>query len=116
MVGCRLLYPNSSLEPAASVLGSNSLTGTLLSRLPGASPSYIEWAGVVRECSTVSRACMMSRRGLLEELSGFDKKHYSKTITLTSACAYGIRYHMIFPPTRACDSHESPAERARPSL
>ncbi len=114
VVGSRLLYPDGSLEHCGLVLGMDGLAGHLLSRLPGAYAGYMGWAGVVKECSGVSGACMMSRRELFEELGGFDET-FAVEFGDVDFCLRLRRagYRVIFTPHAELVIHESQAERTQ---
>ncbi len=101
-VGSRLLYPDSTLAHCGLVLGMDGLAGHLLSGLPGAWAGYMGWAGVVKECSAVSGACIMSRREVFAELGGFNET-FAVEFGDVDFCLRLRRagYRGIHPPRRA---------------
>ena len=107
-VGCRLLHPGGTLEHAGVVLGMQGLTGNVMSGLPRAYAGYMGWAGVVRECSAVSAACMMYRREVFEELGGFDEA-YTLELGDVDFCLRLQRagYRVVFTPHAELVHHRS---------
>ncbi len=107
-VGCRLLYPNGTVQHSGVVLGMHGLAGNLMSGMPGGSAGYMGWSGVVKECSAVSAACMMSRRKVFEELDGFDEAFVVEFADVD----YCLRlrhtgYRVVYTPHAELVHHES---------
>jgi GT2 family glycosyltransferase len=71
-VGARLLYPSRTIQHAGVVLGMCNAAAHVLQDLPEDHPGYLTWAWMTRNCTAVTGACMMTPRGLFEQLGGFD--------------------------------------------
>jgi len=107
-VGCRLLYPNGTVQHSGVVLGMHGLAGNLMSGMPGEYAGYMGWSGVVKEFSAVSAACMMSRREVFEELDGFDEAFAVEFADVD----YCLRlrhagYRVVYTPHAELVHHES---------
>jgi GT2 family glycosyltransferase len=107
-VGCRLLYPDGTVQHSGVILGMHGLAGNLMSGMPGAYAGYMGWSGVVKEFSAVSAACMMSRRQVFEELDGFDEDFAFEFGDID----YCLRlrhagYRVVFTPHAELVHHES---------
>ena len=72
-VGARLLYPSGAIQHAGVVLGLGGVAGHLFTSSPADQPVYFDLAGVVREVSAVTGACMLVSRLVFEEAGGFDE-------------------------------------------
>jgi len=72
-VGARLLYPDGVLQHAGVVLGLGSVAGHLFAGMPVGRVGYMSWDRMVRPCSAVTGACMMSSRRAFEAIGGFDE-------------------------------------------
>lgn len=78
-VGCKLLYPDKTIQHAGVILGINYLDGENI--IAEHSPKYIPYnnhgyfgkAGVIHDLSAVTAACMMLRKDVFEEVGGFDE-------------------------------------------
>ena len=71
-VGVKLLYPDGTMQHA----GVNITGGPVhfFSHLPNGARSYHDFAETPRNLSAVTAACMMVRRGVFEEVGGFDEE------------------------------------------
>jgi GT2 family glycosyltransferase len=74
VVGAKLLYPDDTVQHAGVVIGIGGFADHAFRRSPAAAPGYLGLANVVRNTSAVTGACMMVRRRVFEELSGFDER------------------------------------------
>lgn len=77
-VGCKLLYPNGSIQHAGIVLGmdlddSTAVAGHVFKRLKPGESGYFGLAHVVRNVSAVTAAAMMTRKAVFEAMGGFDE-------------------------------------------
>ena len=72
-VGGRLLSPNDTIEHAGFVLGVNGIVQPAFRGFPAEHPGANRQLQVTRNCSAVSRACMLTRRDVLQEVGGLDE-------------------------------------------
>ncbi len=87
LVGAQLLYPDGALQHYGVVLGMTGFAGHLLQGCSPAAPARCGPADVVRNCSSVTGACMLVRRDVFERLGGFDERF----ILCGSDVALGLR-------------------------
>ncbi len=78
-VGCKLLYPNGSVQHAGIVLGmdpdeSRAVAGHVFKRLKSGDMGYFGLAHVVRNLSAVTAAAMMMRKSVFEAVEGFNEE------------------------------------------
>ncbi len=77
-VGCKLLYPDKSIQHAGVVMGLSpdqvtGVAGHLFCRISYGDHGYFGFASVVRNCCAVTAAAMMLRKSLFELMGGFDE-------------------------------------------
>ena len=78
-VGCKLLYPDKTVQHAGVILGINYLDGENIiaehspKYIPYNNHGYFEKVGVIHNLSAVTAACMMLRKDVFEEVGGFDE-------------------------------------------
>lgn len=87
VVGARLLYPDGSVQHAGVVDGDSAgiAPGHAFLGLPAGESSYYFYAEVARNCTSVTGACLLTRRDLFLELGGFDE-HYAVTCNDVDYC------------------------------
>ncbi|GEM_PF-918276 len=72
-VGCKLLYPDNTLQHAGIVCGLGGVANHSHKFFPVTSPGYIGRLHIVSNYSGATAACLMVRRELWEEMGGFDE-------------------------------------------
>ena len=72
-VGAQLLYPDGRLQHVGMVLGVNGIAAHAFHQHPGTSAGYFGSVIGPRNYSAVTAACLMSRRAVFLQVSGFDE-------------------------------------------
>lgn len=72
-VGCKLLYPDNTLQHAGIICGLGGVANHSHKFYPVTSPGYIGRLNIVSNYAGSTAACLMVRREVWEELEGFDE-------------------------------------------
>lgn len=72
IVGCRLYYPNRTLQHAGVIVGLNGTAGHVFRTQAHDDAHYMHRPMLTQELSAVTAACMVTRRDVFKELSGLD--------------------------------------------
>ncbi|HPH94614.1 MAG TPA: glycosyltransferase family 2 protein [Anaerolineaceae bacterium] len=75
MVGARLLYPDGTLQHAGVVIGLEGHAGHVFNGLAEGASGVFGSAGWYRNYLTQTAACVALRRGLFEQVGGFDERY-----------------------------------------
>jgi GT2 family glycosyltransferase len=107
-VGPKLLYPDGRLQHIGIVLGVAGVAAHPFHQHPGVSPGYGGSAMIVRNYSAVTGACLMTRRGVFEQVGGFDERFPSDFNDID----YCLRlrragYRVVYTPWAQLYHHES---------
>ena len=78
-VGCKLVYPNKSIQHAGVVLGMSpdpvtGVAGHIYNGLGCESRGYFGMVNVIRDCSAVTAAAMMMRKAVFDKVGGFNEE------------------------------------------
>jgi glycosyltransferase involved in cell wall biosynthesis len=79
-VGCKLIYPNNTIQHAGVILGITGtpglpgVAGHSHKHLPNESRGYFHRPHMIQNFSAVTAACMMVRKDVFEEVGGFEEK------------------------------------------
>ena len=87
-VGAKLLFPDGTFQHGGVVLGIHGNSGHAFKYLPAdeQQPYYFGLPHVVRNCSAVTGACLMTRRETLWEAGGFDEVHLAVAFQDVDLC------------------------------
>ncbi len=71
IVGCKLLYPDDTIQHAGVIFGNEPLHYFV--NQPNHSFSYLNYQDRQREVSAVTSACLMTKASVYDEVEGFDE-------------------------------------------
>ncbi len=74
IVGCRLIYPDNTIQHAGVVIGIGGIAANIFTNLPAARSGYMHRASTQVDYSAVTAACMMISKSLFERVGGFEEK------------------------------------------
>jgi GT2 family glycosyltransferase len=105
-VGCKLLYPNGTIQHAGVVIG---LGGIAAHPFMGRRIGIYGFSDIVREYSAVTGACMMVRKKTFQEVGGFDADHLGIAYNDVDLCLKLRQkgYLVIYTPFTQIIHHES---------
>ena len=109
-VGARLLYPGGRVQHAGVVVGLGGAAGHVLAGLGGAEPGYLGMAVLTRDCSSVTGACLATRREVFAQLGGFDEA-LGLDLNDIDYClrANELGLQVVYEPLAELVHHESPS-------
>jgi GT2 family glycosyltransferase len=107
-VGAKLLYPDGRLQHVGLLLGVAGVAAHAFHQHPGHSPGYAGSNIVIRNCSAVTAACMLTRRDVFDRVGGFDenlKVDFNDVDYCLKVREQG--YRIVFTPYAELRHHES---------
>ncbi len=108
-VGAKLYYPNETVQHAGVVVGIGGLAGHPHLGLPRGEPGYFGRAVLTQNFSAVTGACLVMRRGVFDELAGFDETAFPIAFNDVDLClrACEAGYSVVWTPYAELIHHES---------
>lgn len=74
-VGCKLLYPDDTIQHAGVILGLFGVAGHVFKQLPRDAPGYFARAQLTQNLSACTAACLVLRKSVFEEVGGLDEQN-----------------------------------------
>lgn len=74
IVGVKLYYPDNTIQHAGTVIGIGGIAGHMFVNMPRSRSGYMHKASLQMNYSAVTAACMMMKKSVFEEVSGFEEK------------------------------------------
>ncbi|MCS6982124.1 MAG: glycosyltransferase [Flavobacteriales bacterium] len=115
-VGCKLIYPNGTIQHAGVIVGLGGAAGHAFTHIPQDAPGYFNYIQSINNYSAVTAACLMVRRAVFEEVGGFDED-FSVEYNDVDFClrVREAGYHNVYVPHVVLYHHES-LTRGHPHL
>ena len=112
-VGARLLYPDDTIQHAGVVLGVGGIAQHAFRGFGAEDPGVNRQLQVTRNYSSVTGACLMTRREVFEEVGGFDEARLPVTFNDVDLCLKMRRagYLIVYTPFAKLYHHESATRR-----
>ena len=114
-VGCKLYYPDNTVQNAGIVMGITNFVGESYKRFARIAHGYKSGLMIDRNVSAVTGACMMIKRETFEEVDGFDEQFqvaYNDVDLCLKIRSKG--YLIVWTPFAELYHHES-LSRGKPS-
>lgn len=123
VVGCKLLYPDETIQHAGVIVGIGSFAGHAHHLSPADHPGYMARPHLVQNLSALTFACAMMRTALYAELGGMDEKNLAVAYNDVDFClrAREAGYLNVYTPhaelyhyeSRTRGSENDPAKQKR---
>jgi GT2 family glycosyltransferase len=107
-VGAKLIYPNDTIQHTGVIMGLG-IASHAFRNFSRESHGYFGLLNVIRNCSAVTGACLLTKKKLFEELGGFDEKNLAIAYNDVDYCLEVIKRGqlVIFTPFAELYHHES---------
>ena len=108
VVGAKLIFPNNLIQHAGVVIGIGEASHAF-SHLPESDNGYFGLASVIRNCSAVTGACLMTRKDVYESIGGLDETNLTIAYNDVDYCLKAIEagYRVVYTPYARLYHHES---------
>ena len=101
IVGAKLLYPDKKIQHAGVVMKMfNGVAGHAFKLLPFFNNGYLSYASVARNYSAVTGACLMVKKSIYQEVSGFDEENFGVSFNDVDFCMKVRKkgYRVVYSP------------------
>ena len=111
-VGPKLLFPSGLIQHAWIVMGLYENAGHAFRNFPGDSRAYFGFPQIVRNCSAVIGACLLTNRNIFLELGGFNEKNLAVAFQDVDYCLRLCQkgYLVVYTPHAVLLHYESPTK------
>jgi GT2 family glycosyltransferase len=108
VVGAKLLYPNQTIQHGGVVMGIMRICDHPYRYFPADHPGYFGQLQVVRNCSAVTGACLLTRKSLFQAVGGFEAEHLPVALNDIDLCLKILEkgYLVVWTPYALLYHHE----------
>ena len=108
-VGCKLIYPNNTIQHAGVILGIGGVAGHSHKGFPKDAPGYMDRIQIAQNITAVTGACLMIKKALFEEVGGFNEKDLAVAFNDVEFCIklHDKGYQNIYTPFAQLYHYES---------
>ncbi len=109
VAGCKLLYPDETIQHAGVIVGIGSFAGHAHHLTPADHPGYMARPHLSQNLSAVTFACAMMRTSLYGELGGMDEKNLAVAYNDVDFCLRALEagYLNVYTPHAELYHYES---------
>jgi len=108
-VGCKLLYPDNTIQHAGVIAGLFGVGGHVFREIPSYAPGYFARAQLVQDLSICTAACLAIRRKTYLEVGGLDEEKLAVAFNDVDFCLRLVKagYRNLYTPGAVLYHHES---------
>lgn len=108
-VGCKLTYPDGSIQHAGVILGILGVAGHLYRKFPEDSPAWFQHIQIARNYTAVTAACLFVRKEVYDQTQGFDESSLKVAFNDIDFClqVHKLGYRNLYTPFAHLRHHES---------
>lgn len=109
IVGCRLWYPDDTLQHAGVILGMGGVAGHAHHKMTRAQNGYFSRARLVQNYSAVTAACLVVRKSVFQEVEGLNEADLAIAFNDVDLClkVRDAGYRNLWTPFAELYHHES---------
>ena len=85
-VGAKLFYLDETIQHAGIIIGANKVAAHAFRGLPNGMFGYGVLDSTTRDVSSVTGACLMTKRSLYEQVGGMDEEHFAVAFNDLDLC------------------------------
>jgi glycosyltransferase involved in cell wall biosynthesis/SAM-dependent methyltransferase len=108
-VGARLWYPDDRLQHGGVVLGIGGVAGHAMKYVAKDDIGYMGRAVIIQNYTAITAACLLLRREVFDEVSGFESEHLAVAFNDVDLCIriFQKGYYNLWTPYAELYHHES---------
>ena len=108
-VGAKLLYPNKTIQHAGVIIGIGGVAGHSFKNYPSTHSGYKHRLKLVQNYSAVTAACLVVKKGIFEQVGGFDEVNLKVAFNDVDLCLKVLQagFRNLWTPYSVMIHHES---------